>query len=73
MSYLGLPPINPYVLATTMEYIKKYLNENMLGIPIGEFPQGVVDTDGRAILEVMAVTSGKPVKFNWVYQGNSQG
>jgi hypothetical protein len=56
-----------------MEYIKKYLNENMLGIPIGEFPQGVVETDGRAILEVMAVTSGKPVKFNWVYQGNSQG
>jgi len=34
MSYLGIAPINPYVLSTTLEYIKKYLNENMLNIPI---------------------------------------
>jgi hypothetical protein len=50
MSYLGIAPINPYVLSTTLEYIKKYLNENILTIPINEFPQSVVENDGKPIL-----------------------
>ena len=73
MSYLGIAPINPYVLSTTLEYIKKYLNENILTIPISEFPQGMVEADGKPMIEVMAVTAGKQGKYPWVYQGNAKG
>lgn len=73
MSYLGIAPINPYVLSTTLEYIKKYLNENVLTIPISEFPQSMVEGEGRQMVEVMTVTAGKGAKYPWVYQGNAKG
>lgn len=34
MSYLGVNPINPSVLANTLNYVMRYLNANLLTTPI---------------------------------------
>lgn len=34
MSYLGVAPINPAILSNTIDYINRYLNSNLLTVPI---------------------------------------
>jgi len=38
LSYLGVQPISPAILSNTIDYINRYLNSNLLTIPISNFP-----------------------------------
>ncbi len=31
----------------------------------------MIESDGKPMIEVLAVTVGKAVKYPWVYQGNA--
>ena len=49
LSYLGVAPISPAVLANTIDYINRYLNSNLLTIPISNFPGSLIENDGAPI------------------------
>lgn len=43
MSYLGVSPINQSILTNTLNYVYRYLNANLLTMPISEFPESLID------------------------------
>ena len=70
LSYLGLAPISPAVLANTIDYINRYLNSNLLTIPISNFPGSLIEHDGGPIFEILSFVSNKGTSFNWRFTGN---
>ncbi len=73
LSYLGVAPISPAVLANTIDYINRYLNSNLLTIPINNFPGSFIENDGTSLFEILAFVSSKNTNFNWRYGGNEKG
>lgn len=73
LSYLGVAPISPAVLSNTIDYINRYLNSNLLTIPITNFPGSFIENDGAPLFEIIAFVSGKNTNFNWRYTGNEKG
>lgn len=49
MSYLGVSPISPAILSNTIDYINRYLNSNLLTMPIKDFPASIIEMDGHQI------------------------
>jgi hypothetical protein len=49
LSYLGVAPISPTILSNTIDYITRYLNSNLLTIPITNFPGSLIETDGAPL------------------------
>jgi hypothetical protein len=73
LSYLGVAPISPAVLANTIDYINRYLNSNLLTIPINNFPGSFIENDGTSLFEILAFVSSKNTNFSWRYGGNEKG
>jgi hypothetical protein len=70
LSYLGVSPISPAILSSTIDYINRYLNSNLLTIPINNFPGSFIENDGAPIFEILAFVSSKGTGFTWRYSGN---
>ncbi len=68
-----MAPISPAVLANTIDYINRYLNSNLLTIPINNFPGSFIENDGTSLFEILAFVSSKNTNFNWRYGGNEKG
>jgi len=49
LSYLGVAPISPAILSNTIDYINRYLNSNLLTIPITNFPGSLIENDGSSL------------------------
>lgn len=70
MSYLGVAPISPAVLSNTIDYINRYLNSNLLTIPINNFPGSLIEHDGSQLFEILGFVSNKSTNYPWRYNGN---
>jgi hypothetical protein len=64
LSYLGVTPISPAILSNTIDYINRYLNSNLLTIPITNFPGSFIENDG---------VSNKSSSYPWRLNGNEKG
>lgn len=73
LSYLGVAPISPAVLSNTIDYINRYLNSNLLTIPITNFPGSFIENDGAPLFEILAFVSNKSSNFSWRYSGTEKG
>ena len=49
LSYLGVTPISPTILANTIDYINRYLNSNLLTVPITNVPGSFIENDGAPL------------------------
>ena len=67
MSYLGVNPISPVILSNTIDYINRYLNANLLTMPIKDFPATIIESDGHQIFEILSFVSNKSANFPWKY------
>ncbi len=73
LSYMGVAPISPAILSNTIDYINRYLNSNLLTIPINNFPGSFIENDGAPLFEILAFVSNKNTNFNWRYTTNEKG
>jgi len=73
LSYLGVSPISPAILSNTIDYINRYLNSNLLTIPISNFPGSFIENDGGPLFEILSFVSNKGSNFSWKFTGNEKG
>lgn len=73
MSYLGVAPISPAILANTIDYINRYLNSNLLTVPITAFPSSLIENDGAPVFEILAFVSSKNTNFPWRFNSSEKG
>ena len=73
LSYLGVSPISPAILSNTIDYINRYLNSNLLTIPIANFPGSFIQNDGAPIFEILGFVTNKSTSFSWKFTGNEKG
>jgi hypothetical protein len=65
LSYLGSSMIKPGILESTIEYLTRYLNSNVLTSKIEEFPRSFIDSDGSQLFEIIAFFTPKGNNFPW--------
>lgn len=65
LSYLGSSMIKPGILESTIEYLTRYLNANVLTSRIDEFPRSFIDSDGAQLFEIIAFFTPKGSSFPW--------
>lgn len=64
-----MAPISPALLGNTIDYINRYLNSNLVTIPISTFPNSLIECDGAQLFEILSFVSSKPSNFPWRYTG----
>ncbi len=58
-------PISHKTLSDTLNYIKRYLNANLLINPITSFPESFIETDGAPLFEILSFLTSKQPKYPW--------
>jgi hypothetical protein len=65
LSYLGSNMIKPGILESTIEYLTRYLNSNVLTSKIDEFPRTLIENDGAQLFEIISFFTPKSTSFPW--------